>query len=530
MIRTLLKKQLMESFSYLFIDAKSNKRREGRSLALYAVIFALLFVSIGAMFFGMARLLCEPLVALGLGWLYFTLMSLTGLVLGVVGSVFTTYSSLYTPKDNDLLLAMPIPTRLVLFARLFGVYIVGLVYELAVMVPVVIVWFIDGAPSAAGIVFSVLLPLVLSFFALTLSCLLGYLVALVSTRFKHKNLITMVLALAFIGVYMYAYSRIYELLLDLLTHAQSIADGVKSILYPFYQLGLAATGDGLAMLIFTAMVAGVFLVTYLVLSHNFLTLAITSKGAAPVKQKKKRLATGSMDTALFKKELRRFTSSTAYMLNCALGSVFMVIGGVFLLIKGEELLAPFSMLLQKEQLVLIVLAALLAILATNDITAPSVSLEGKHLWLLQVLPVPAWRALLAKLRLHLLITAPPAVFLTVSALVVLRPDAVWGLLLCLGALIFLLLTPAFGLAMNLLFPNLSWSNEIVPIKQSMSVTVTLFGGWGMVAASGLLWYLTRELLTPLAFACILLSLLATATVLLYLWLYRRGTRRFDALR
>ncbi len=529
MIRTLLKKQLMESFSYLFIDTKQNKRREGRSLALCAMIFVLLFASIGAMFFGMAKMLCEPLVTVGLGWLYFTLMSLMGLVLGVVGSVFTTYASLYIPKDNDLLLAMPIPTHLVLFTRLFGVYIVGLIYELAVMVPAVIVWFTDGAPSAAGVAFSVLLPFVLSFFALTLSCLLGFLVALIATKFKHKNLITIVLALAFMGVYMVAYSRIYELLMDVLTHAESIANGAKNILYPFYQMGLAATGDGVAMLIFTAMVAGVFLLTYLVLSHNFLTLAITNKGTAHIKHKEKKLTAGSMNTALFKKELRRFTGSATYMLNCALGSVFMVIGCVFLFIKGGDLIAPLSMLLEKEYLVLIALAALFTIIATNNISAPSVSLEGKHLWLVQVMPIPAWRVLLAKLRLHLVITAPPAAFLTVAALVVLKPDAVWVLLTVAAVALFLMLTPVFGLVINLLFPNLSWTNEMVPIKQSMSVTVSLFGGWGMVVALGALWYLTRKIFTPIVFVCIVLALLAVATALLYTWLYRRGTKRFENL-
>ncbi len=529
MIRTLLKKQLMESFSYLFIDTKKKEAVKGRSLLLSGAIFALLFASIGAMFFGMAKMLCEPLTSIGFGWLYFALMSLMGLVLGVVGSIFTTYASLYTPKDNDLLLAMPIPTWLVLLTRLFGVYIAGLIYELAVMVPAVIVWFIDGDPSLAGIVFSVLLPLVLSFFVLTLSCVLGYFVALIATKFKRKNLITVVLALAFIGAYMYAYSRIYELLLDLLTHAENVANGVKNVLYPFYQLGLAATGDALAMLIFTAMVAGAFALVYLLLAHNFLALATTKRGAGSVKQTKKSLSAGSMDTALFKKELRRFTGSTAYMLNCALGSVFMVIGGVFLLIKGTDLIEPLSMLLEKEHLVLIALAALLAIVATNDITAPSVSLEGKNLWLVQVMPIPAWRVLRAKLRLHLLITAPPAAFLTLSALIVLKPDAVWVLLTLALVTAFLLLTAGFGLVMNLLFPNLAWANEVVPIKQSMSVTVTLFGGWAMVAALGGLWYLTRKVLSPTVFVCAVLALLAVATVLLYVWLFKRGTKRFENL-
>ena len=42
--------------------------------------------------------------------------------------------------------------------------------------------------------------------------------------------------------------------------------------------------------------------------------------------------------------------------------------------------------------------------------APSVSLEGKNLWLLQSLPVKPWQALRAKLTVQLLLTGIPALF------------------------------------------------------------------------------------------------------------------------
>ena len=47
-------------------------------------------------------------------WLYFTLMGLVAIFLGAFGSVFNTYSSLYLAKDNDLLLSLPIPLRVII--------------------------------------------------------------------------------------------------------------------------------------------------------------------------------------------------------------------------------------------------------------------------------------------------------------------------------------------------------------------------------------------------------------------------------
>ena len=48
---------------------------------------------------------------------------------------------IHSAKDNDLLLAMPIPTSMILLIRLSGIYAMGLLYELIVMIPMVLIWF-----------------------------------------------------------------------------------------------------------------------------------------------------------------------------------------------------------------------------------------------------------------------------------------------------------------------------------------------------------------------------------------------------
>ena len=40
--------------------------------------------------------------------------------MGAFGSVFNTYSSLYLAKDNDLLLSLPIPLRVIISSRLLS--------------------------------------------------------------------------------------------------------------------------------------------------------------------------------------------------------------------------------------------------------------------------------------------------------------------------------------------------------------------------------------------------------------------------
>ncbi|MFR5557794.1 MAG: hypothetical protein ACLTKE_13985 [Coprococcus sp.] len=48
----------------------------------------------------------------------------------------------------------------------------------------------------------------------------------------------------------------------------------------------------------------------------------------------------------------------------------------------------------------------------------------------------------------------------------------------------------FGLVCNLKFPNLLWTNEAVPVKQGMSVTITLFGSWAFIVTLGGMYFYT----------------------------------------
>ena len=64
--------------------------------------------------------------------------------------MFNTYAGLYLPKDNDLLLSMPIPVSVLVAARLLGVYLMGLLYSAIVILPAIIVyWATAGATLPA---------------------------------------------------------------------------------------------------------------------------------------------------------------------------------------------------------------------------------------------------------------------------------------------------------------------------------------------------------------------------------------------
>ena len=143
MLKTLIKKQLLELNRSFFIDRKTGKGKSARSATFSIVLFILLMIfAIGGIFCYMSYSM-RPLITYGMSWLYFAIMGATAALFGVFGSVFNTYSSLYDAKDNDLLLSMPIPVRDIMAARLIGVYLMGLMYSGVVVIPAVGVYFVN---------------------------------------------------------------------------------------------------------------------------------------------------------------------------------------------------------------------------------------------------------------------------------------------------------------------------------------------------------------------------------------------------
>ena len=141
MLKALFKKQLMEVNTWLIQDKRHGKNRGKTSMILLVLVYAVLFVGLGMFFAMTGNMLCPSLAAEKLDWLYFAIMGLIAIMLGVFGSVFNTYATLYMAKDNEFLLAMPIPPSAILSVRLFGIWMWSLIYESIVFIPAVLVYW-----------------------------------------------------------------------------------------------------------------------------------------------------------------------------------------------------------------------------------------------------------------------------------------------------------------------------------------------------------------------------------------------------
>ena len=533
MLKLLLKKQLAEIFRNYFYNSKKNTARSKAGVIGYILLFVIIMVGmLGGMFTGLSLLLCGPLSAAGLDWLYFALMGLLAILLGAFGSVFNTYSCLYLSRDNDLMLSLPIPVNVLMASRLLTVYLLGVMYSIVVILPAVIVYWIVASASAGAIFGCLLLMLLISVFILTLSCALGWVVAKISLKLKHKSFITVLISLAFFGGYYFFYFKAQTLIQDLLANAADYAAKIKGAAYPLYLFGRVGIGDWAAMLMVTAVVFVLFAIMWAMISRSFLKIATSSGKAEKRVYKEKSVKPKSVHGALLGKEFSRFLSSPIYMLNCGLGILLLPIAGGALLWKGGTIISVLNGVFgAREGCTPLILCAVVCLLASmNDMAACSVSLEGKTFWLVQSLPVMPWQVLRAKLGLQLILTFVPSVLCFVCLPFIYPYSPLEMILTAFVLLANVLFSALFDLFLGVKTANLTWTNEMTPIKQSASAVFAMLSG---IAYTSLLcvgfmlldgWKLGFTGYMAL-FGGVTLALCA----LLWLWLRNKGCRRFASL-
>ena len=222
------------------------------------------------------------------------------------------------------------------------------------------------------------------------------------------------------------------------------------------------------------------------------------------------------------------------MLNCGLGEFILPVLSIFALFKRELRAEVFSGLNSMIPGIGSAIPMVLVLMVTmccglNAVSTPSVSLEGKNLWILRTLPVSGKLVLRAKLKLHLWVNLPAALFSTIVLGFCLEMAPVVILLCCLCNGAFLWFTGLFGLMIGVLRPNFQWTSEAMPIKQSMNMMLSLLLAFALPVLAALGCYFGRKLCSTEVYVGIFAALLGFLSLALTGWLNTKGGAKFDTL-
>ena len=524
MLRILIKAQLQSVLASLTRTSKGKRLSVAGAVLLMAFLAVIFLSFFGFTFYALAL----ALPGMGLGWFYFALAAIMAFALGFIGSVFTAQQQLFAARDNELLLAMPIRPRDILGARMAVLLLLDYALTLIVLLPAGAVWLMVVGGTAGGVFGFVLSALLLPLLIMCFTCLFAWLLALISSRMRNKTVITLVLYLAFLAAYFYFYMNLQQLLTELIANSEQIAGAFVAV-YPLYAFGQASLGSWLHIAGFAACCVIPFALVYAILARGFLAVTTRRPSVKKLVYRERALKTSGVGAALLRKELGRFAANGMYILNAAMGSVLTVAAAVALIIYRDEAMQLLSVLPEGMGEGAVILA-LCFLNATDVISAPSISLESKTLWLLKSLPVPAGRILMAKVYLHLVIALPPTLIASACCCIALPFPPAGAAMVVLIPALTCVFGALLGVAVNLRYPKFDYINETAVIKNSMSVTVTLFGSWALLAAAALLYGLAlRRVMGMTAYLYICAALLAALCAALYLSLRRSGARRFAEL-
>jgi len=232
--------------------------------------------------------------------------------------------------------------------------------------------------------------------------------------------------------------------------------------------------------------------------------------------------------ALLDKEAKRFFGTPMYFWNSGLGLIMLVAMGVAALVMQEDLRMYLGLLGDMMPVMPMAALVMLFCLSMSAIAAPSISLEGKYLWILREAPVGEGELLWIKTGFQLLLSVPCTVIGGVLLTIALQLSALEGAALLLATLLFNLGHAAFGMLMGLTFPKLDAVNETVVLKQGMAVMLGMFVPMAAVGGCALLYWAGGKL-APWAALALPLSLLAALTAVCVFVLVKKGPAMLKAL-
>lgn len=539
MIKILLKKELKEFLSPIVINRKTNKPRSRAALFALAALLLVAAAATGASFYFLCMFFSEITLAFGLDWLYFVLVAVLSLMIGVIINVFATFNALFSAKDNDLLISMPLKPSQILSARMISLYLLGTLFTAIVWVPGLIRYWIAGSPSFLSVVFGILLLFVVSAFVLVISCLLGWVVGLITSRLRNKAVFTTILYFLLFGLYYVVYFKMSDILRNLAENIDSFERSMSGYLNPFYLIGKAAAGDVLCMIIIFCLAAAVTAVCIFVLSRSFIKISTSNKGAKKKAYDKEDNSFKKPESALFAKESKRFFGTPIYLFNSGLGVILMIVLAVIVIVKSNDIVAFLHMLdvtvpwLGDGMSVILGVIGMMLI-STIAISAPSVSLEGNTLWILKTLPISEKQIFSAKLKLHIMMNTIALIALLAAVAIAFRPELPEMIVLSAFLIIYMLFEAYLGLVTGLTHPVLDWSNETVPVKQSMGVLICMLGGWGIAALVAGLYavlFICLEIsfITPILYLAIWTVIIGLLVLYMEKWLGTKGAKKFREL-
>lgn len=489
----LLKTGLMNQWRLEELRHGGKARNRMLLMGVVYFVLAVMFISYAG---GLAFALCY----LGLSR---TVPSFALCVVSLLVLAFTmikTNGILFGYRDYELLAAMPISAHTLVASRFLMMYLMNVLGSMVVMLPMGIVTGVYTGQAPMFYLLWVVVSLVAPLIPTAIAALLGAAIMAVSSRLPHSSLFVVVFSLLAVA----GFSAVTFLLAgnaETMEMADFAAlgvmlDGKFQSIYPLCRLFSSAANEGnlvsfLLFLLCSVAVYGLF-TFFLASRYRWIQSRLASHRTRSHYQLS-HLGQSTPFMALMRKERKRFFSSSVYMLNLGIGLILLIVISVAVLfmpldsiLGGINLPDGVELGFVENKLQTIVPFVISALLGMSCTTCVSLSLEGKHFWILQSAPIAPALVFGSKIAFQLSLALPCSLISSLLFSIRFASNPLSVVLFFLYPMAFTVFMAVFGMFVNRLLPNRSWESEITIVKQSANSMAGIFGGLLIPVLGGVL--------------------------------------------
>ena len=261
------------------------------------------------------------------------------------------------------------------------------------LLPAFVIYIYFEHPSISFYIISFIMTILIPIIPTVISSILGYLVKMVSSKFKSKKIMQTILSsIIFMGIFFLSFN-LNNFIKEIASRAFSINDMLTRIYYPVGAYTTLIDKFDIMVFLKLLLINIIPFILFILLGGKYYFKIIEGSKESIVrknKNKKEVYKKNSPIKALTIKELKRYFSSPVYMFNTIFGLLLVLVLTILLCIKGNSII---EMLLSNEELninisipVIYYVLVLFSCLMTS-ITSSSVSLEGKTINITKSLPI-----------------------------------------------------------------------------------------------------------------------------------------------
>ena len=516
-----------------------TKKKSKTSALLPAFIAAYLMF----MVWSGANSFLEKLAPMNLGYLILAIATMGISLITLLEGVYKAGPLLFNCKDDQLLLSLPIKRRTVLFVRFFKLYVFELLYNSMFLLPVMVAYIRWGNVGPTYYLTCFVMLLMLPIIPIVISCIIGAITSGISSKFKYKNVVEIVLSMIIlVGVFYFSF-KVEDVFNYLLANAESINDFIIKRYYPagvFSKLVIDFNVKDL--LIFISVNIAVMAATILVLGKFYFSInsKLKSVNTSKVHSKVEPLnfKAKSQTNSLIRKEINTFFKTPVFIVNAGFSLVLFLVLAVLMAIRfdsvatiliNEESGLGIAKELIYNNLSIIIFALITFGTFMTSITSSIISLEGRNISILKSLPIKTKTILMAKVKAALLITTPAILVGDLILFIRFRTNIFEALLLVVLSILMPLISHFLGIIINLKYPKLEWESPAEVVKQSTSSFIAVMLGMVLLMIIvGITCALIGKIL-PIFVLLVATGISGLINLILYLYLTKRSVKDFNNL-